>query len=114
MANWKTASEIAGRYRVGESRLLDFSQRGNLPLLRSPDGLTLFDEEVVAKIFQPREGEIVALAPPTHATLAVLGVSRLGERPTPHTRSTRQTHRRSPRAAGASEPEAAAATKAVG
>ena len=114
MANWMTASEIAHRYRVGETRLLDFSRRGNLPLFRSPDGRTLFDEEVVAKIFQPREGEIVALAPPTQATLAVLGVSRLGDRPAPGTRSTRQAHRRGQRAVPASDLETAEGTKAVG
>jgi hypothetical protein len=80
-ANWMTAAEISARYVVGEQRLLVYAHRGNLPLMRNPDGATLFDESVVARYFRPRNAAPVAAVPPDVRGIAVVGVSRLGAPP---------------------------------
>jgi hypothetical protein len=70
MAKWVTAAEIAKRYLVGETRLREYCQRGNLPIWRRGDECVLYDEEVVGKLFRLRTGD--------QRSLAVLGISRLG------------------------------------
>ena len=80
MANWKTAAHLTARYAVSESRLSDYSSRGNLPLERQPDGSVLYDEDEVANLFPPRAGAFAAPAP-KGPHLGLLGVMRMGDRP---------------------------------
>ncbi|WP_437720406.1 hypothetical protein [Sorangium sp. So ce861] len=93
-----TAEQISARYIVGEQRLLDYSRRGNLAMMRRPDGVLLFDADDVASFFRPR-----GQAAPS---MAVLGASRLGVEPTA-SMGAREARRRALRAASAS-PSAAA------
>lgn len=84
MANWMTVSEISARYIVGEQKLFDYARRGNMPMFRRPDGVTLFDESHAALLFRPRSADAVIAAPATgKPNLGVLGVSRLGEKAAP-------------------------------
>ena len=89
MATWTTASELSGRYLVGPERLLDYSRRGNLPMLRGTDGVPLFDEQVVARLFPARQQRLA----PSGANLGVLGSSRLGPANPPEI-SEREARRR--------------------
>lgn len=70
MPSWMTAEQIAARYTVGEQRLLDYSRRGNLAMMRRPDGVVVFDADDVASFFRPRGVAVQGMA--------VLGASRLG------------------------------------
>ena len=86
MPNWMTVDEICERYAVGGQKLLDYSQRGNLPLMRRPDGTTLFDESVVGRFFRRRDGQM-SFAAPAGPHMGVLGLSRMGEKPGEGTRA---------------------------
>jgi hypothetical protein len=76
MATWRTAGEIAAQYLVTEARLAAFAQRGNLPRFRLDDGLCLFDEDVVSRLFSARSATKPVAASTT--SVAVLGETRLG------------------------------------
>jgi hypothetical protein len=91
MSNWMTVDEICARYAVGGQKLLDYSLRGNLPLMRRPDGTTLFDESVVARLFRPRDGQM-SISRPSGPNLGVLGFSRLGEKPAEAARTAAPPH----------------------
>jgi hypothetical protein len=80
MESWMTAAEIAGRYLVGEARLLSYADRGNLPRRRLADGTTLFDERVVARFFKAKRGVITSMKIPEGPHMGVLGVAKLGDR----------------------------------
>jgi hypothetical protein len=82
MPTWMTAAQIAERYVVGEDRLIAYSHRGNLPFRRSDEGATLFDERAVARFFRPRGHGLVAARPARGPHLGLLGVVKLGDKPT--------------------------------
>jgi hypothetical protein len=114
MANWMTARQISKRFAVGEERLLDYSRRGNLPMRREPDGVTLFDESVVARFFRPRSG---AMLQPNGKNLGVLGESRLGIEPamtTPAAPGGREARRLALQASRAKSPSVREALKKAG
>jgi hypothetical protein len=67
-----TAAEIARRYRVSEDRLQSYSLRGNLPRRCFSDGVVMFDEAAVQRLFPLRDSP---------ASLGVMGVARLGGEP---------------------------------
>lgn len=80
MAEWMTAEQVAVRYVVGERRLLEYAERGNLAMRRCADGRVLFDAEGVARFFRVRGAAAPAAGPGARAQhLGVLGVARLGE-----------------------------------
>lgn len=130
MANWMTVPEISARYFVSEQKLFDYARRGNMPMFRQADGVTLFDEHHAAKLFRPRSPEAVIAAPATgKPNMGVLGVSRLGEKAAPRQAITAQTppphqvtfqpsarsvHRRDPRFSSWDEAPATDRRKAAG
>lgn len=80
MANWMTVTELSARYLVGEHKLFEYARRGNMPMFRRPDGITLFDEAHAAQLFRPRHGAAMVAAPATgKPNMGVLGASFLGE-----------------------------------
>ncbi len=81
MANWMTAEAISERYLVGETRLLEYAWRGNLPFRRQEGGDTLFDESVCARIFRPRVAGAITWKEPSGPHLGVLGVTAMGSEP---------------------------------
>lgn len=78
MPTWMTAQQISARLIVGEQRLLEYGQRGNLAMYRMDDGSVLFDADGAARYFRSRN----AAAPriPEGAHMGVLGTSRLADR----------------------------------
>ncbi|WP_437932552.1 hypothetical protein WMF37_25900 [Sorangium sp. So ce291] len=83
MAEWMTAEQIAARYVVGEQRLLDYGERGNLAMRRVADGRVLFDVDGVARFFRVRGAAAAGAAPGAvngarAQHLGVLGVVTLG------------------------------------
>ncbi|AUX23299.1 uncharacterized protein SOCEGT47_038220 [Sorangium cellulosum] len=80
MAEWMTAEQVAVRYVVGEQRLLEYGQRGNLAMRRCADGRVLFHAEGVARFFRARGAAAPAAGNVAGARhLGVLGSARLGE-----------------------------------
>ena len=83
MAEWMTAEQIAARYVVGEQRLLEYGERGNLAMRRVAAGRVLFDVDGVARFFRVR-GTAAAGAAPGAVNgaraqhLGVLGAATLG------------------------------------
>lgn len=80
MPTWKSAAQITARYAVSESRLSDYSFRGNLPMMRQPDGSVFYDETEVAQLFPARSG-IFSVPTPKGPHLGLLGVARMGDEP---------------------------------
>ena len=91
MGAWLTAEQVGARYLVGEERLLEHAQRGNLALRRCAGETVVFDGDGVARLFRLRGTAAGSVKETTATTFGVLGVVRLGEE--------------------AAEPEAAAATE---
>ncbi|XXY47176.1 hypothetical protein WME91_44950 [Sorangium sp. So ce269] len=80
MAEWMTAEQVAVHYVVGEQRLREYGERGNLAMRRCADGRVLFDGEGAARFFRVRGAAALGAAPGGSAKhLGVLGVARLGE-----------------------------------
>jgi len=94
MGKWMTASEISERFFIGEARLLSFSKRGNLPFRRTADDVVLFDKTVAERLFRPRHGTIVTTQANKGPCLGVLGMSRIGEKPSVHSLNGREARRR--------------------
>ena len=84
MANWMTAAEISARCVVGKNKLLAYAERGDLPLMRRPDGATLFDEQRRRPLL-PRPGT----HPPSPPSRRTCGGSRSSA-------SRASAHRRAP------------------
>lgn len=78
MPNWMTAAQLAAQYVVGESRLLSYSQRGNLATRRAPDGSTLYDEDCVAMFFASRAPSVIVARPSSGPNLGILGMVKMG------------------------------------
>ena len=74
---------------MGAERLLEYSRRGNLPMSRGADGVPVFDEDVVARLFPSRHAAVSQ----SGASLGVLGSSRLGPA-NPSEPSEREARRR--------------------
>ena len=81
MAVWSTAFELSKRFVVGEPLLLSYGKRGNLPMRRLTSGETLFDEDVVMRLFRPRASGEWPIVTQPRTNLAVLGSSCLGASP---------------------------------
>jgi hypothetical protein len=77
MPTWMTAKQISARLIVGEQRLLEYGQRGNLAMYRMDDGSILFDADGASRYFRSRTAAVVR---PSDANLGVLGASRLADR----------------------------------
>jgi hypothetical protein len=96
MARWKTAEELSQDYLVGSARLLAYSRRGNLPMLRGDDGAEQFDEEIVAQLFRRRETPDAA----SLGNLGVVGEARLGNSTLPPAPSVRDARAHAARLSG--------------
>jgi hypothetical protein len=79
MATWVTIETAAERYLVGTNRLLDYAQRGNLPIRRTELGAVFVDETAVAMLFRPRRPAVITHPQPQGPHLGILGVQRLGQ-----------------------------------
>lgn len=108
MPTWMTAAQISERYAVGEDRLMAYGRRGNLPFCRTPEGTTLYDERAVARFFRPRGPALVVARAARGPHLGLLGVMRLGDKPSqgvpspatpaPNVRAFRPAHVEPPKA----------------
>lgn len=78
MPTWMTAQQISARLIVGEQRLLEYGQRGNLAMYRMDDGSVLFDADGASRYFRSRNA--AALRAPEGNNMGVLGKSRLADR----------------------------------
>lgn len=78
MPTWMTAQQISAQLIVGEQRLLEYGQRGNLAMYRMEDGSVLFDADGAARYFRSRTA--AALRTPEAHNMGVLGSSRLADR----------------------------------
>ncbi|EYF05032.1 hypothetical protein [Chondromyces apiculatus] len=82
MATWMNAAQIAVRYVVGEQRLLEYGERGNLAMRKCADGSVLFDADGVSRFFRVRGAEIAGaqgmVLGGRGQNLGVLGVAKLG------------------------------------
>lgn len=77
MPTWMTAEQISSRYAVGEQRLREYAQRGNLAMYRLDDGSVLFDGEGAARYFRSRNA--VMMHDPDARNMGVVGTTRLGD-----------------------------------
>jgi len=109
MPTWMSANQISARYMVGEARLREYSQRGNLAMHRCADGTILYDVDAVAELFRSRA--VGALRPnPQAKNMGIVGAVKLGgvedladSSPRPVTLSPRDERRRVLRFGGTNE-----------
>lgn len=104
MPTWMTAREISARLIVGEERLLDYGQRGNLAMYRLDDGSLLFDMDGASRYFRARNAAELRAS---DQNLGVVGTSRLADRRSseqPALPSGREERRRDVRRTGTNAP----------